>query len=994
MAKFRLQFVLQTSGAALALAAVFGAAPAFAREGAEETTVLAAQDSAPTAVADDAGDDTIIVTGSRLGRSGYDSPTPVNVIGDERLKALGIQNVADALNQIPSFRAINTPSANLFRVNGNIGGRNMDLRGLGATRTLTLIDGRRFVPSGDNGAVDLNAIPSIIVQRAEVVTGGASAAYGADAVSGVVNMILDTKLNGLKAKVNYGISERGDGKNFYAAVAGGMDFAGDRGHVVAAVEYSREKGLGPCESRDWCAKYTNYVGNPGFKPASGSTPAVSTNGLPATLVLDNVQFVYNEDSILVGAIKPNGSGGTITLGQQVLNSGANLLPLALRGKQFDAAGNLVPYAFGNYLSGVFQQGGNSNNPYLLGLGEMPLTVPTEHVSGMLHADYDFSDSVKLSAEFMYARVTGDTWGAGPLDAGVSIDINNPYVSAATRAAVLGADPTITKLVINSGSWTVGRGNVATTNIDTYRGAIGLKGNFGGNWDWDTYYTYGRTNARLLNRHVRTKEWNNAIQAVVVPVGTAGLTAGSIVCSTTLTAPTNGCIPINLFGTGQISQAAIDRYLLDEWQTRTYQQHVIAGNLRGTPFQTWAGDVKVAIGAEYRHDTAVGATDANTLAGVFIAPQTTALPKTKTTVAEGYIEVGVPLLKDSAMGEALDLDGALRQTHYNPFGDATTWKVGLVYRPVSDITFRVTRSRDIRAPTAQESTPNATTTQLPLFDPFINNTHNQFIVTGGNPNLKLEKGDTFTAGVVLKPSFLPRFNLSVDYYNIKVKGAIDSLTGSAIATACKNNNILCNLITFNPDGSIYGISSQFQNLSKLHAEGFELVMDYRIPMGGANIDLQANANYVVDLSTVGGTGIVTQLDDWTGNNGSVTNIQGVPRYKLDGIVTYSRPTWAISAHGRYIPRGILDTTKIGPEQAGYDINNPNSQSLNHVDARFYLDMTARYKILDGNGEERFEIFATVNNVFDEGEPKQLRLIGNALHFDPVGRAYKIGISAKM
>ncbi|MEI9927492.1 MAG: TonB-dependent receptor [Sphingomonas sp.] len=989
MANNSLLPVLRTSGAALAFVAALNGAPALA----QNDPATAAQPPAANAPPGDqpatTGDE-IIVTGSRLGRSGYDAPTPVNVVGEQRLQQLAITNIADALNQIPSFRPITSPAMNNFRVSSNIGARSLDLRGLGTTRTLTLVDGRRFVASSDNGTVDVNGIPTILVQRAEVVTGGASAAYGADAVAGVVNLILDNRLSGIKAEVTNGISERGDARTFYAAAAGGADFAGGRGHAVAGFEYNKEDGVGQCETRDWCAKYTNYISNPGYN----TTTRTSTNGLPATLVLDHVMFVYNENGILTGATKPNGSGGTVTLGQQILNTGATSLPAALRGKQFDANGNLVPYQFGALLSGLFQQlpNGDPTQPYLIGQAPAPLVVPTKHFSAMTHVDYDLSDSVSLFGEFMYSWVSGYTQSTVPLDGPATIDINNPYISAQTRAAVLAADPAITKLLVNHGMWSVGPSTLGTSTDSTYRGAVGIKGSFGGGWNWDLSYTYGRVDSDVQDRRVRLKEWNNAVDAVVAPAGLAGIAPGTIICRTTLTNPTNGCIPINLFAFGMSPQADA-RYNVTETQTRTYQQHAAAVNLRGSPFSTWAGAVKVAAGGEWRRNTAVGDADANTLAGNYISPATTALPLTTTSVAEGYLEAGIPLLKDSPIGKALDIDGAVRYTHYDPFGNATTWKVGGVYTPVSDITFRVTRSRDIRAPTAQESSPNATRTQLPQPDPFVGGTTLQFTVTGGNPNLQLEKADTFTAGVVLQPTFVPRFHLSLDYYDIKVNGAIDSLTSTAIATACKTQNLLCNLIQFNPNGSINTVFTTFQNLSRLHAEGYELVMDYRLPAFGGNFDFQVNGNYVVDLSTIGATGLVTQLDDVTGNTGTVQNIQGVPRWKADGVVTYSQPRWALTAHGRYIPKAILDPTKIGPEQAGYDINNPNSVNINHVDARFYLDLTARIKFPDASGADRYEMFFTANNVFDKGEPAQLRLFGNGLYYDPIGRNYRIGLRAR-
>jgi iron complex outermembrane receptor protein len=987
-------FVRGISASALAFASIIHASSVQAQSspGAiPETGQGAAADSTTSEVGATIGE--IVVTGSRLARTGYDSPTPVNVIGSERMKALAIPNVADALNQLPSFRAIVSPASNFFRVSGNIGARTLDLRGLGPTRTLTLVDGRRVVGSSDNGTVDINGIPSIMVARAEVVTGGASAAYGANAVSGVVNLILDTKLNGIKTDMNKGISQRGDASSFYAAIAGGADFAGGSGHIVAGAEFSKEGGIGPCETRDFCRKYTNYISNPGYN----ATTRTSTNGLPATLVLDNVTFVYNENGILTSAVKPGATpGSTITLGQQLLNTGATSLPAALRNKQFDSNGNLVPYTFGALLSGLFQVGTDTTQPYMLGLGQQPLSVPTEHVSAMTHADYDFTDTITGSAEFMYSRVIGGpTSGSSPLDGPASLDINNPYISASARATILAADPRITRINVNSASSDLGVTNISKTKIETFRAMAGLKGKVFSSWDWDTYYVYGRVNARLDDQNTRLAEWTQAFDVIPAPAGNAlGVAAGTPVCRIAVT-PANGvtkpgCIPINLLGPNSVSRAAATKYIIPEWQTRTFQQHAAAINLRGSLFDTWAGPVKVAAGAEWRRDTAVGDADANTLAGLFLAPQATALPYTRTTVTEGYVEAGIPLLNDSPIGKSLDIDGAARRSHYNPFGDAWTWKVGLVYTPVSDITLRVTKSSDVRAPTAAESSPNSTQITLPLADPFIGATTNQNVVTGGNPGLHLERGDTFTAGVVLKPSFLRRFNMSVDYYNIKVKGAIDSLSGSGIATACKQQNLLCNLILFKPNGAIDTVFSTFQNLSRLHAEGYELVADYSFPLLSGNMALQVNGNYVVDLSTIDGTGVATQLDNWTGNNGSVTNIQGVPRWKLDGVMTYARDTWSVTAHGRYIPRALLDPTKIGAEQTGYDINLPNSQSINHVSSRFYLDISGTVKIANITGTGKAEIYASITNVMDKSEPRQLRLIGNPLQFDPVGRAFRLGI----
>jgi len=876
--------------------------------------------------------------------------------------------------------------------------------------------------------------------------------------AGVVNLILDTKFDGFKTDVNYGISQRGDGRSFYAGGAGGTDFAGGRGHITAGLEYAKDGEVGPCEQRAFCAKYTNYIANPAYIPPDAATgaPGASTNGLPATLVLNNVMSVYNENTILVAAVLPlaptaAAPNGTRTLGQQVLNVGVTALPATLQGKQFTGTGDLQYYQFGNYLSGLFQQIRDPTQPYNLGLGTAPFVAPTSHVSGMVHADYELTDSITASAEFLYGHVTGRTQAAPPGDANINLGFDNPYLSAATRATAIAAvSPLIPaggstatnrpKLQVNSASYDVGVGNIGTSKLDTYRGVLALKGKLFEGWDWDTSYTYGRVDGRVDDVSNRLKTWNEGLDAtrtgqaaIVAPNGTimasatpslatSGIPDGTIVCRSTLTNPTNGCVPINLFGNNSVSPAAQAKHLQNEWQTRTYQQHQAMANLRGTPFRTWAGDVKVAVGGEWRRDSAVGDVDpltkapflvgAPTNAG-FITPQ--AVPLTSatridangvkvanldvpvkpvvTTVTEGYFEASVPLLKDSPLGKSFDVDGAIRYSHYQPFGNATTWKVGGVYTPISDITFRVTKSKDVRAPTAAEANPLATVTVLPLPDPFINSTHNVLSVTGGNPNLRLERGDTFTAGVVLKPRFVPRFNMSVDYYNIKVKGAIDSLTPTAIATACLSQNLLCDLITFSgaaKASSIVQVQSTSQNLSKLHAEGFELVMDYSVPAFGGNLAFSINANYVVDLSTVGATGLVTQFDNWTGNPGSASNLAGVPRWKADGVVTYARDAWSLTAHGRYIPRGLLDPTKIGAEQAGYDVNAANSATINHVDARFYLDLTGTIKIADTRRDGKMEMFLTINNVFDKTEPAQLRLLGNPLQFDPIMRFFRVGV----
>lgn len=638
--------------------------------------------------------DEIVVTGSHLGRTSFNSPTPVNVIGEARMKDLAIPNVADALNQIPSFRAISTPASNFFRVSGNIAARSMDLRGLGSTRTLVLVDGHRVVPSGDNGAVDLNLIPSSLVSRAEVVTGGASAAYGADAVSGVVNLILDTKFSGFKADINSGVSGHGDDVNYFASFAGGADFAGGRGHVVAGMEWNHDEGINRCDNRDFCHKYTNYIANPGYVTGTGST-----NGLPANLVLDNVLFVYNKTGILISANRPNPANPTATqtLAQQVLSSPK--LPAALQGKGFDNNGNLTNFQFGNYLSGVFMQGGDPSVDAIYGLGDQPLLTQNEHASALAHFDYDLTSNITASAEVMYSHVLGGkVRGSTSTESPVNLIINdtanplnnNPFVNPSVRAAILAADPTITSINVNVAKVETGSNAVGTSRNDTFRALAGLKGDLGfKDWAWDTSYEFGDTDGLTKIRQTRLKTWQTeGPQAVTPPPGYTGTiyttpSGAPVICKSSVTLPGNGCVPINFLGLNSVTPAMMARYYRDEFQTRSIKQYAFSGNVRGSLFDLWAGPVSGAVGGEWRRDTAEGITDDLTPLGVFISPQATALPKVAREVKEGYVETSVPLLKDQPFAKSLTVDATGRYTEYSTSGAARTWKLGLVYEPMTN-----------------------------------------------------------------------------------------------------------------------------------------------------------------------------------------------------------------------------------------------------------------------------------------------------------------------
>jgi outer membrane receptor protein involved in Fe transport len=524
--------------------------------------------------------------------------------------------------------------------------------------------------------------------------------------------------------------------------------------------------------------------------------------------------------------------------------------------------------------------------------------------------------------------------------------------------------------------------------------LGLNGDFFGDWRWDAYYQYGQTKSDLTIVGLRSNaRFAQAVDSVIAP-------NGQTVCRSTLTAPTNGCVPFNVFGESNGSGGAVAYVTGTGWADRDISQHVGAFNLHGDLFSTWAGPISAATGVEYRRDRSVGNADATSIASGWNSNNAYPLLESVARTTEGYAEVSVPLLHESPMGYAFNVDGAVRRTHTSNTGNATTWKLGAVYQPTPEYMIRVTRSHDIRAPSALELSPIANTVNLPINDPtpVVGGTYYVNLTSGGNPNLAPEKANTTTVGLVLKPNWIRNFHFSVDYYNIKVRKAIAILAGQQTINLCtQGNTSVCPFITRNASGQITQVFSTYQNLSKLHSEGLEFVSDYTLDLNdianslAGSLNFAVNATYTIKLSTTDATGFATRFDGWTGNPGTVQSVFGVPKWRADGLITYTANRYSLSAHGRYTGPGVYDPTKIGPDQQGYSVNLANSNNYNRVASRLYFDLTGTIDILK-DGKRELELFGSVFNLFDK-DPPYLRLYGNPVLFDPIGRAYRIGLRTR-
>ena len=851
----------------------------------------------------------IVITGSRL-PAGVRAPTPLTVIGTQAIEDRAPATVGELLQQIPSFGGMDSP--NTAGVNSRGGGQiNPDLRGLGATRTLVLIDGRRHVPTATTGSVDLKVVPTLLVKQVEVVTGGASAAYGSDAVAGVVNIVLDDDLEGTKGTVEGGISEHGDGKERRLSLAGGTQFANGRGHVMAGFDYVKIGGIGTQLTRDWGRRDVGLITNPNF----------ATNGLPNFIISPNVHSAITTP------------GGLIVSGP-------------LRGIQFGPDGTISNYDFGQVFGSTMIGGdGAHQNENLLAL----LGTPTEDFNALASAKYDVSNRVQLFAELSGGKsIVGGASQESRDRGNLVIHRDNAFLPQPVRDVMIAN---------NLQTITIGRvsndaGKIKLDRDDTvYEAVAGAIARFGG-WTADAYAQHGRNNYDLAfgpnNR--KQNEFLQAVDAVVDPA------SGNVVCRSTLTNPSNGCIPVNVFGDGSLT---LNPFVNGTAHFRLVtKQSVAAANLRGTPFSTWAGPVALATGLEYRRDSAVGTSDAisqrvnanGSVGGWILGNQ---LPERGVIkVFEGYVEAQAPLAK------GFSVNGAARRTHYSLSGTVYTWKAGAIWDVVPGLRFRATRSRDIRAPNISELFENGGSSNTNVFDPVLGRSVQIREISAGNPDLKPEKADTLTAGAVVRPRFLPGFSGSVDYYDIKIRDVIATLGAPTLAQGCfAGNELFCQSITFNPDGTIAFITNTRLNLAQAATRGIDLEANYtHSHVLGGSLSARLLATRVLRLTTTTPAGVQDRL-------GQVSNFNrtpGLPKWAGDAFLDYTRGPTHLGLQARYVGAGKFST--ILHEGAG----QANTINDNHVPAFVYLSASASYRFYS-SGSHSAELFGIVNNLTDTDPP---------------------------
>ncbi|MDL2170566.1 MULTISPECIES: TonB-dependent receptor plug domain-containing protein [Asaia] len=890
----------------------------------------------------------LTVTGSHIANSRIKSPTPVSTLSAQEIRNQSpTNNLADLVNQLPQFAGSTTPQNSTLALSSGLAGINaLNLRNLGAVRSLVLIDGRRTAPSAITGIVDINTLPQQLVKRVDVVTGGASAQYGSDAVAGVTNFVLDKTYTGLKVDADSGISNYGDGQNEHAAVAGGFGFAKGKGHVLLSGDYAHQDGIFKI-TRGWNQNGERIIANPAY---------VAGNGQPYYIRVGN-------------------AGTNNALPGGIINASTGAVANSLRGVYFGQGGSVNHYNYGSPSTSSVSVGGDeglANNNVNLGLQP---ESDRKNLYGRL--SYDVASWMTLYAEGAYNQ-SNYVYNAGPQYlTSIAIKSTNPYLIDA-----LGADAlrNVTGVTVGTTALDMPYRQITNTR-DVQRYTFGGEGNFtlfGRKASWTAYAQYGVTHSHeQINNVMNTARIANATDAV-------RNASGQIVCRSSLTDPGNGCAPIDWLGTGVMSQAAISYVLGNPWREQRFQEIVSGVNLSTIPFATWAGDVNVAIGGEYRDERASGYVPTEYQKGWSVGNY---LPTFGNyNVKEAYVETAVPLAR------GLAANGAVRATDYSTSGYVTTWKIGGTWQPIRDILFRATQSHDIRAPNINELYNAGTSQTTTVLDPATGKTDTVLSTTTGNPNLKPETANTTVVGAVITPRYVPGLALSIDWFHTKIKHAIQQFYPQSIIDECyQGYTTFCSAIRPDPSGTRdLLISASPFNFAKLETSGIDIDASYTFPLrrilpkAGGAFTLHGQASNYLKYVSDSGVGYVVDTA------GDITN--GPPKWIYRFSATYSAESYSITAVARGISAGnysnsyVQCTTTCGVYNANYpSINN------NRVAGTFYFDMNFTYKLPVQNIGQ-MQIFLNVTNL---GNAPPILLPTSGLAADStysslLGRTYRGGI----
>jgi outer membrane receptor protein involved in Fe transport len=945
MRRFNARILGSASVAALAITGF--ATPAFAQDAPSNANASAQNCNLPTQAERDAclggevsldtgqnasTNGSITVTGSRIRRPNLESTVPITSVGIQELTDTGDVSLGDNLNDLPSLRSSFSQS-NSTRFIGTAGLNLLDLRGLGTARTLVLVNNRRHITASPGDyLVDVNTIPITLVERVDIVTGGNSAIYGSDAVAGVVNFILRRDFDGLRFRAQAGISDQGDRGQYFAGIVWGRNFSEDRGNIAVALEYTKANALYFTDRPDLTGAYDGRCQFNVDEPqgaAGGEAGLSATDGITDTHFYCGVRNagIYNGGS--VAPVLP--AGTTCTLGQP------NTVPEPIRSQRclgdgqprlfyFNDAGQLVE----DPINGVdFRQYGSGNaqsqhGSTLRDTGQ--LAAGLQRYAANLLARFEVARAFQPFLEAKYVHIDATQEGQpsffqgsipGFFGGGNDLRCNNAFVTPQILAQLqlLGrcANPATGVFVMNRFNVDFGgRGEIH--DRDTYRIVFGFEGDFFDDWHYEIAWNYGHLRTRLASlNNLLLADVNGNLDGFLLATD-AVQTPGGIVCGVNADADPNNnrpdCVPINLFGSGRPSQAALD------FINTTAHRRERATEIQATAFVSGdsssffnlpGGPVGFALGTEYRRETAFSAFDDLTASGGTFLNAIQPFAPPALVVKEVYGEMRFPLLRDLPFAQELTVEGAVRYSDYNIGNTNHTfaYNIGGTWAPIRDIRFRANYSQSVRAPTQTDlfstqsqnfafiadpcDTNNigpangiratncaafgppilataalnavcaSTAFPVAIGAPFLNCLARSFstsFLQGGNPTLEEETSRSYTIGAVIEPRFLPGFSLTVDYYHINVKNLIAVLTAQTILNNCYDSpdgasSSFCSTVLRDPATGLFdpdaAVVAGGVNFARQITEGVDVEIGYRRTFGnGHRLNLRAIGTYVMTL----------------------------------------------------------------------------------------------------------------------------------------------------
>lgn len=918
------------------------------------------------AVSNDEG--SIVVTGSRIARPELESAMPISVIKMAEAERLGRTNAYDALARDPALGIGQNLSSASTGWDAGISAPN--LRNLGTNRSLTLIDGQRRVSSSArSSAVDIGMIPVGMIDRIEVVTGGAAAIYGADAVTGAVNIITKRDIESLNISATSGISQEGDASEHMVSLSTGGKFADDRGSFSIGGTWSK---IAPLNHMDRFDRGVNLslLANP-------ANTGINDGIVDRHLLINSRQFYY--------AYEPT----------YWLNGKTYLID---NGVPREAAYGGTPYITGEFSLG---NGGDGRN-----LGDHDqLRGGNESLAVMGRVDYEITDGIEYGGYFSYARqkyngsdtlLRDDSRASFYGGAGGSVAyLDNPYLPAALRQVML--DNGLTRLNISRTF-----GNFPQKQQDHDREAFTINQSLGGNFTsglrWQAFWQYGRTEDDVAERNIAWKShWIAARDVIADPV------TGTPVCRDAA-ARAAGCLPINIFSQEPPSDALLSYVMRDRREQRVNTQEIYGANVTGAIFSLPYGEVSIAAGVEHRKETLRTTDDPLALTGELaysMGPSAHPELDVSSSVSEVYGEVVVPILRDLPFARRLEVEGAYRYSDYSTVGGTDTWKVGATWAPSDWISFRGVRSRSVRTPNFGElyepqnvselgsiddpcetaayyasPTRAANCAALGVTTPLPDIKVGPLVTTGGNPDLKPETSNSLTLGVVFQPKFLPGFDLAVDYWDINIKDVITTFAYNRLLYLCVDlptiDNPYCDRIVREaPLGNPVAISSFAINASRLYARGFDIGANYRRHVGGGQLSLNFKGTYLIEQVTETTPGISAGdvIADGHWQN---------PRFRGTLLASYQIGKVGFA----------LDTRFISASK--YDVNTLSDEAYpdNSVPAKVYNDFSVQYTIADN-----YRFTFGVRNVMNVKPPYMAGIYRDNNIHGIVGRYFYTNIGLK-